>query len=76
MSQYYYLDVHVGIPWYLCETRLTAQFASSGGNFNNLRRSADIAVLLTNSGDSCGIAYFDVIANGLTIGVVQVNVHD
>ena len=42
-----------------------------GGNFNNLRRSADIAILLTNSGDSCGIAYFDVIGNGQTIGVVQ-----
>jgi hypothetical protein len=42
-----------------------------GGNFNTLRRSADIAILMTNSGDSCGIAYLNVIANGQTIGVVQ-----
>jgi len=26
---------------------------------------------MTNAGDSCGIAWFDVIASGQTLGVVQ-----
>ena len=41
------------------------------GDFNAKRVSADIAVLLTNSGDSCGIAYFDTIQYGINLGVVQ-----
>ncbi len=35
-----------------------------------MRRSADIALLMTTDGDSCGIAWFDVICRGMTIGVV------
>jgi len=27
--------------------------------------------LLTNDGDSCGVAWFDVIASGKTLGVVK-----
>ena len=42
-----------------------------GGNYNNVRRSSDLALLMTNSGDSCGIAYFDTISSGINLGVVQ-----
>jgi hypothetical protein len=40
-----------------------------------LRRAADIAILLTNSKEKalCGVAYFDEIARGITLGVVEVN---
>ncbi len=41
------------------------------GNFAAFRKSADIALLMTNAGDSCGVAWFDVIASGQTFGVVQ-----
>ncbi len=41
------------------------------GNFATFRKSADIALLMTNNGDSCGIAWFDVIASGQTLGVVK-----
>jgi hypothetical protein len=40
------------------------------GNFNTLRKSADIALLFTTDGDSCGIAYLDVTASGQTLGVI------
>jgi hypothetical protein len=40
------------------------------GNYNALRKSADIALLFTTDGESCGIAYFDVTGNGQTLGVV------
>jgi hypothetical protein len=33
------------------------------GNFNTLRKSADIALLFTTDGDSCGIAWLDVTAS-------------
>jgi len=42
----------------------------SAGNFNNLRLSADIALLITEPGDSCGIAYVNSISPGYTFGVV------
>ncbi len=41
-----------------------------GGNYNALRRSADIALLMTTDGDSCGLAWLNVISQGRTIGVV------
>ncbi len=41
------------------------------GNFGAFRKSADVALLMTNAGDSCGIAWFDVITSGQTLGVVQ-----
>ena len=37
---------------------------------NNLRYSADIALLITEPGDSCGIAYLNAISGGYTLGVV------
>jgi peptidyl-Asp metalloendopeptidase len=40
------------------------------GNYNSLRKSADIALLMTEPADYCGIAYLDAIAGGSTIGVV------
>jgi hypothetical protein len=43
---------------------------SVAGNYNSLRKSADITLLMTEPGDSCGIAFLDAIAGGYTIGVV------
>ena len=42
----------------------------SGGNFNSLRKGADVALLITEPGDSCGYAYTNSIAGGHTLGVV------
>jgi hypothetical protein len=44
---------------------------STEGDFNNIRQSSDIAILLTSGGkNSCGVAYFDTISYGITMGVV------
>jgi hypothetical protein len=45
-------------------------FNTPDGDFNTLRKSADIAMLMTNGGDACGIAYLDVVTSGQTLGVV------
>ena len=42
----------------------------SGGNFYSLRKGADVALLITEPGDSCGYAYTNSIAGGHTLGVV------
>ena len=41
-----------------------------GGALNSIRMSADIGLLITEPGDSCGIAFVNVISNGQTLGVV------
>ena len=41
------------------------------GTYNALRLSADITLLITEPGDSCGIAYLNAINGGYTIGVVS-----
>jgi len=38
-------------------------------DFKTIRFDADMAVLLTNLADYCGIAWFNVIGNGQTLGV-------
>jgi hypothetical protein len=45
-------------------------FNTPDGDFNTLHKSADIAMLMTNGGDACGIAYLDVVTSGQTLGVV------
>ena len=55
---------------------IIASLLLSGGNYDNLRRTADMAVILTKSGGLCGLAYLDVIARGMTLGVVKVNTYD
>jgi len=45
-------------------------FILTDGNYNTVRQSADIALLFTTDGDSCGIAWLDVTASGKTLGVV------
>ena len=42
-----------------------------GGVFNSIRMSADIGLLITEPGDSCGMAWFDVISNGQTLSVLS-----
>ncbi len=41
----------------------------AANDFSKLRRTADIALLMTNAGDACGIAYLNVISIGQTLGV-------
>ena len=46
-------------------------FYPVGGVFNSIRMSADIGLLITEPGDSCGMAWFNVISNGQTLGVLS-----
>ena len=46
-------------------------FYPVGGVFNSIRMSADIGLLITEPGDSCGMAWFDVISNGQTLSVLS-----
>ena len=48
-------------------------FYPVGGVFNSIRMSADIGLLITEPGDSCGMAWFDVISNGQTLSVLSRN---
>ena len=43
----------------------------SAGNFDTLRRGADIAILLTVDGDQSGVSFFDQILTGQTLAVVM-----
>jgi hypothetical protein len=53
-----------------CIINEKTKICSQGGDYNALRKSADIALLMTTDGDSCGIAWQDMISTGETIGVV------
>jgi len=45
---------------------------ASNRNFKTFRRASDVTVLLSNSySDNCGIAYFNVLGNGQTLGTVS-----
>ena len=44
-------------------------FAFMKSSVEELRESADAAVLLVNSMNACGIAFFNTISNGLTLSV-------
>ena len=46
-------------------------FYRVGGIYDNIRMSADIGILFTEPGDSCGIAWFNTISNGQTLGVIS-----
>jgi hypothetical protein len=44
---------------------------AANNDFHTFRRASDVTVLLTNSfTDACGVAYFDVLAGGQTLGAV------
>ncbi len=51
--------------------KLTFVFYFLGGNFDKLRRGADIAVLMTKDGDESGVSIFDRISTGQTLAVVM-----
>ena len=40
------------------------------GNYNKARKSSDMTLLMTNTGNACGMAYFDSISSGMNLGVV------
>ena len=41
------------------------------GSFKEIRGGADLAILMVDKLDFCGIAYTDVLRNGQTLGVVK-----
>ena len=41
------------------------------GNYNKARKSSDMTLLMTNTGNACGMAYFDSISSGMNLGVVK-----
>jgi len=54
------------------DTILNNFLASAKNDFKTFRRAADVTVLLSNSySDNCGVAYFDQLKSGQTLGTVS-----